>query len=52
MKIVRLAADQLVAVSERQNFFGFDQDHVLGVLNLAFDDEKRFLRDEKPHPLE
>jgi hypothetical protein len=50
MKIVRLAADELF-VRERPDLFGFDQDNVLGVLHLAFDQEKWFLGNQEPHAL-
>jgi hypothetical protein len=51
MEIVGLAADQLF-VSEGPDFFGFDQDHVVRVLDLTFDHEKWFFRNQKPHPFE
>ena len=62
MEIVRFAADQLFArlqrcsncgqVRERTNYFGFDQDNVIGVLHFAFDRKKWFLGNEQSGLLE
>ena len=46
MKIMGVAAGEL-AVGEGFDFFGFNDHDVVGVLDLAFDDEKVFLRDEE-----
>ena len=43
MKVMGVAAGEL-AVGERFDFFGFYEDDVVGVLDLAFDDEEVFLR--------
>ena len=51
MKIVRFAPDELL-VRKRPDLFGFDEDHVLGVLHRSFDDEKRLFRNQQPHLLE
>ena len=45
-KIVRLAAEQFF-VRERLDLLRFHDDHVIGVLHFAFDDQKRFFRDDE-----
>ena len=47
MKIVRFAADELLVRRAAESALRLDQDHVLGVLHLPFDDEKRLFRDQQ-----
>ena len=50
-KIVGLASDELF-VGERSDFARFNQDDAIGILHLAFDEEKGFLSYHKPKPFE
>ncbi len=51
MKIVRLAADELF-VREGSNVLRFNQNDIVRILDFAFDEQKSFLRNHQPGPLE